>query len=203
MVYPFKTIHRSDEEFEYNKIDSKEAAKEASCASTLGLVNSDRSILAVTESVVMQPHSKKHFAFIDETRLSTKEAKLLSMKRAYNRECAERSRKRGKQLVSDLHQQIQDLVEDKNELRRSVAVMEKQLMKLQHENESLLLSMRGIQQDIISHPITEIGVEVAGGLRFSPQQHSNLQAFQMGHMIETSPKSPDYHKWLILQQLHQ
>ena len=76
---------------------------------------------------------------IDETLLSPIEARKLQTRRAYNRECASRARKRGKQLVAQLQEEVKELQQDKAELKRSNAVMKAQLQLLEKQNQSLLL----------------------------------------------------------------
>jgi hypothetical protein len=83
------------------------------------------------------PASKKRVVK-DETLLPADEAEKLLTKRAYNRECASRARKRGKELIIQLEKQVKELQSDKNELRRSLATMEKQLKLLDGQNRSLL-----------------------------------------------------------------
>ena len=75
---------------------------------------------------------------INEASLSVDEVERLQTKRAYNRECASRARQRGKELVAQLEKQVKDLHDDKSELRRTLATMEKRLKQLQRENELLL-----------------------------------------------------------------
>ena len=76
---------------------------------------------------------------VDETLLPPEEAEKLLARRAYNRECASRARKRGKQLVAQLEAQVKELQEDKDELRRSLLQMEKQVNTLEMQNQALLL----------------------------------------------------------------
>jgi hypothetical protein len=207
MVYPFKAIKAHNQKYKSHEKDET-TEEEGSYTSAPDLIPSGSgsgsgSTCVVPASIVAQPHTKKRFMLIDETSLPPEEAERLLMKRAYNRECADRARKRGKQLVSDLEQQVHDLQEDKNELRRSVAVMEKQLMKLQQENQLLLSKTRGVQQDNIPSHIPGMSVDTVTGLRLYPQQQPNLSALQqMGnYTTETLLQSLDYQKWLLLQQL--
>ena len=68
--------------------------------------------------------SKKRYMVIDETKLPSDEAERLLAKRAYNRQCADRARKRSKETVKELLQQVQELHADKVELRRTLAAKE-------------------------------------------------------------------------------
>jgi TolA-binding protein len=77
--------------------------------------------------------------FVDETLLPPDEAEKLLIRRAYNRDCASRARKRGKQLVAQLEAQVKELQEDKDELRRSLVSKEKQINLLEKQNQTLLL----------------------------------------------------------------
>jgi chromosome segregation ATPase len=78
----------------------------------------------------------------DETLLPADEAEKLLAKRAYNRECASRARKRGKELIIQLEKQVKELQSDKNELRRSMASMEEKIKVLEEQNRSLLARQR-------------------------------------------------------------
>lgn len=75
---------------------------------------------------------------IDETQLSPEEADRLQVRRAYNRECATRARKRTKTLVTQLQDDIKQLQEDKDDLRRENAVMKAQLEGMEKQNQTLL-----------------------------------------------------------------
>jgi septal ring factor EnvC (AmiA/AmiB activator) len=75
---------------------------------------------------------------IDETLLSPEEADKLESRRAYNRECATRARKRTKNLVAQLQEDVKNLQQDKNELRRANEVMKAQLAALEKQNQALL-----------------------------------------------------------------
>jgi hypothetical protein len=203
MVYPFKAMSDSDEMHNVCVKDKTDTGKDGNKAGTAPDLVPNTSAGKAIESIVTQPHTKKRGMSIDESLLSPEEADRLMTKRAYNRECAERARKRGKELVSALQQQVHDIQEDKNELRRTVAAMEKQMMKLQQENDSLLLIVKGQQEDRIPRHIGGMRAEASAGLYAFPQQHSNLLAFPQveNQKIETLSQSWDYQKWLLLQQL--
>jgi hypothetical protein len=121
MVYPFKSTS-NDTKHSENSSTSKENSSDTS-VSTTG-----------------SPVPKLKNRLVDETRLSPAEAEKLRARRNYNRECATRARKRAKQLSAQLKAQVEDLQADKEELRRSLATMEKQLKILEKQNQSLLLS---------------------------------------------------------------
>jgi Spy/CpxP family protein refolding chaperone len=89
---------------------------------------------------VAAPGRKKRFMIIDETKLSKEEAERLLIKRAYNRECAERARKRSKETVQELHRQVEELQADKCELRQQLTQMEKEIQRLKDKNKVLMLS---------------------------------------------------------------
>jgi ABC-type phosphate transport system auxiliary subunit len=74
---------------------------------------------------------------IDETQLPPEEAEKLESRRAYNRECATRARKRTKTLVSQLSDQVRNLQADKDDLRRENAVIRAQLQSLERQNQAL------------------------------------------------------------------
>jgi septal ring factor EnvC (AmiA/AmiB activator) len=75
---------------------------------------------------------------IDESLLSPEDADKLESRRAYNRECATRARKRTKNLVAQLQEDVKNLQQDKNELRRANEVMKAQLAALEKQNQALL-----------------------------------------------------------------
>lgn len=77
--------------------------------------------------------------FIDETLLSPDDAEKLLERRAYNRECASRARKRSKQLIAQLESQVKELQEDKDELRKRLLEMEQQCILLEGRNQSMML----------------------------------------------------------------
>lgn len=79
---------------------------------------------------------------IDETLLDGEEARRLESRRAYNRQCAAKARKRSKDLISTLQQQVETLSKDKASLERTNEVMKAQLHLLEQQNRSLLLSQR-------------------------------------------------------------
>jgi hypothetical protein len=82
---------------------------------------------------------KKRYMIIDETKLPNDEAERLLAKRAYNRECADRARKRSKETVKELLQHVQELYAEKVELRRMLAAKEKEIQLLKDKYKALLL----------------------------------------------------------------
>jgi ABC-type phosphate transport system auxiliary subunit len=74
---------------------------------------------------------------IDETQLPPEEAEQLESRRAYNRECATRARKRTKNLVAQLSDQVRNLQADKDDLRRENAVIRAQLQSIERQNQTL------------------------------------------------------------------
>jgi hypothetical protein len=102
---------------------------------------SDSEISSTVNSSNIAPSgSKKRYMIIDETKLPSDEAERLLAKRAYNRQCAERARKRSKETVQELLQQVQELHADKVELRRTVAAKEEEIKLLQENYKTLLLT---------------------------------------------------------------
>ena len=113
---------------------------------------------------------------VDETTLPADEAKTLEERRAYNRECATRARKRVKQNISQLEGQIKDLQDDKAELRRSLAAMEKRVVSLTNEKRELLAQ---IQTTTAYSRTPVIYNNSVGGLRnISPPSTQLLQLQQ-------------------------
>jgi hypothetical protein len=111
---------------------------------------------------------------VDETLLPPEEAEKLLARRAYNRECASRARKRGKQLVAQLEAQVKELQEDKDELRRSLLKMEKQVHNLEMQNQALLLKQILADRDrntlaianagsYLTYPMSRENARIVGG----------------------------------------
>lgn len=69
-------------------------------------------------------------------------ARKLEQRRAYNRKCAAKARKRSKDLIAHLQSQVEDLTKDKTELQRSNDVMRAQLELLENQNRTLMMSQR-------------------------------------------------------------
>ena len=63
----------------------------------------------------------------DESLLEEDEKVKLEQRRAYNRACAAKARKRSKDLISTLQKQVEDLTRDKTQLERTNDVMRAQL----------------------------------------------------------------------------
>jgi phage shock protein A len=91
---------------------------------------------------VLALSSSNRKRIVDETSLSPDEAKSLEERRAYNRECATRARKRVKQNIAQLENQIKELQDDKAELRRGLAAMEKRVLSLTNEKNELLAKIQ-------------------------------------------------------------
>ena len=103
---------------------------------------------------------------IDETLLSPEEAHKLQVRRAYNRECATRARKRTKSLVAQLQDEVKELQADKDELRRTHAVMRSQLELLEKQNKALLF-----RQAMSDRHNAAMSVSASG---FVPRLHTTL-----------------------------
>ena len=178
----------------------------------------DSSIEAVTESatsnsgtdtVIPASDRKKLFTQVDETKLSKEEAERLSTKRAYNRECAVRARKRSKDMVKDLFRQVEELQNDKNELRRTLTTMEVEIYTLKETNKILTVNRFAQGADTYSH--LNVGMNTVSPLNiYSPQQSfSTLSLLSpLSHHgdgchenIGLLLSSWDYQKLLLLQQL--
>ena len=95
---------------------------------------------------------------IDESLLSPDEAEKILARRAYNRDCATRARKRSKLTVAHLEKQVKELQQDKEALRRSLVVMGKQMVELESQNKALKLQQMlpatnpGIGNGMIADP---------------------------------------------------
>lgn len=79
---------------------------------------------------------------IDETLLDEDEARRLEARRAYNRQCAAKARKRSKDLIAHLQQQVEQLTKDKTALERTNEVMQAQLQLLEQQNRTLMMNQR-------------------------------------------------------------
>lgn len=110
---------------------------------------------------------------IDEALLSPDEAKSLEERRAYNRECATRARKRVKQNISQLESQIKELQDDKAELRRGLAAMEKRIVSLTNEKKGLLVKIQATIAPSRSPMICNNGI--GGSMNTSPPSPQLLQ----------------------------
>jgi FtsZ-binding cell division protein ZapB len=93
---------------------------------------------STASGVVKQRISSTRKRIIDETLLSAEEAEKLESRRAYNRECATRARKRTKTLVNQLQDEVKSLQTDKEELRRENAVLKAQLEGFEKQNQTLM-----------------------------------------------------------------
>ena len=103
-----------------------------------------------SSSPVVALGRKKRFMIIDETKLPKEEAERLLVKRAYNRECAERARKRSKETIKEFERQIRELQADKDELRHTVAAMTKEIELLTEKNKALSMASFHQRADIYS-----------------------------------------------------
>jgi hypothetical protein len=79
---------------------------------------------------------------IDESLLDENEAQRLEARRAYNRQCASKARKRSKDLIATLQQQVEELSKDKASLERNNEVMHAQLSLFEQQNRSLMMNQR-------------------------------------------------------------
>lgn len=165
MVFPFKMTSNSNivEEcsgYVKNSSEASISSKESGDGS--------ESLSNHTPSVV----SKKRV--VDETLLPPEEAEKLLARRAYNRECASRARKRGKQLIAQLETQVKELQEDKDELRRSLLKMEKQVHNLEMQNQALMLKQIISERDrntlamanagsYLTYPLSRENARIVGG----------------------------------------
>jgi len=117
------------------------------------LIYSDRATLnerpvwedeANSGSAAAFPPRKKRS--IDESLLNEEETKKLAARRAYNRECARKARKRSKDLIAQLQNQVQELIKDKAALQRNNDIMLAQLEVLGQQNRMLMMNQcQGMQ----------------------------------------------------------
>jgi len=96
-----------------------------------------------TDGVSFRRGAKRRI--IDETLLDEDEAKRLEARRAYNRQCAAKARKRSKDLIAHLQAQVEELSKDKAALERTNEVMQAQLQLLEQQNRTLMMNQHGSQ----------------------------------------------------------
>ena len=122
-----------------------------------------------TESAVVG-EVKRRKVTIDETLLQPDAAEKLLARRAYNRECATRARKRCKQMVMHLKKQVNELMEDKEALRRSLETMEKRMVELESRNKAMnlqqMLATNLVGDGMIVDPLA-VGSATGSGLSVS------------------------------------
>jgi hypothetical protein len=135
MVFPFKSIH--DNEHLLCPIKNQNHSDDCSSKDGSSSISIQEGSTR-TESVRSNNRTKRTL-IIDETLLPPDEAERLLAKRAYNRECADRARKRSKRLTEELKDKIKELQADKDELRRTIATIEKEFRLVQNEHRELLL----------------------------------------------------------------
>ena len=123
---------------------------------------------------------------VDETLLTPAETENLLERRAYNRECATRARKRVKQNISQLEKQVKELQDDKVELRRSLATMEKQVLSLTQEKRELLMKVQVMATGSGSHMIYNNSIGVLSSAPSSPPpQLLQLQQLQQHRQLNS------------------
>ena len=131
MTFPFKSIMNKKEQMEGSPDDIMRSV----------LLSNNTGETAASYPIVVPLGAKKRYMIIDETKLSKEEAERVLVKRAYNRECAERARKRSKETINEYERQIKELHADKVELRSKVAAMAKELQMLKEENSALSVAV--------------------------------------------------------------
>lgn len=105
---------------------------------------------------------------IDETLLDPDELRKLESRRAYNRQCAAKARKRSKDLVEHLQTQVGELTKDKTELKRGNDLMRAQLELLEKQNHTLMMNQltagQGMsQQGMSQQGMSQQGMSMGGG----------------------------------------
>lgn len=79
---------------------------------------------------------------IDESQLNDDEVHRLATRRAYNRQCAAKARKKSKDLISSLQDQVRELIHSKAKLERLNDVLKAQMKLLEQQNQSLMINQR-------------------------------------------------------------
>ena len=203
MTFPFKSISKSGPDANDCSNEVIDSVESTSTSITTNSADADASA-ADAVSVVASFGRKKRFMIIDETKLPKEEAERLLVKRAYNRECAERARKRSKETVQELHRQVEELQSDKSELRHQLANMEKGIERLKNKNKALTMAMLTQGDDMYSRheSVNECGLP----LNSYPKPLTALSMLQQSigdgsHQTMLSLVPPrDLHKILLLQR---
>ena len=218
MTFPFKSICKIEEhpdattnnDNSSNEITDVVLSTSGRTTTTTNSVADTASTAADVVVIVAAPGRKKRFMMIDETKLPKEEAERLMIKRAYNRECAERARKRSKETVQDLQRQVEELQADKCELRNALAHMEKELQRLKDKNKALMLSRLTPGTNIYAHH--NIGTNSSGSVDYvSPlnSYHKQVTALSVLQQSMDNGSHPnlgsllpswDLNKLLLLQR---
>jgi hypothetical protein len=75
---------------------------------------------------------------VDESLLDDEEAKRLEARRAYNRACATKARKRSKDLIASLQEKVTTITKDKTSLEHSIDVLRAQIQFLERQNNTIM-----------------------------------------------------------------
>ena len=142
MTFPFKSIMNKKEQTEGSSDDVMRSV----------LLSNNTGETAASYPIVVPLGAKKRYMIIDETKLSKEEAERVLVKLAYNRECAERARKRSKETINEYERQIKELHADNVALRSKVAAMAKELQMLREENNALSVAVLTPRTAGISYP---------------------------------------------------
>lgn len=127
-------------------------------------------VFAATPSQVVEPISpprpvapsgeqeRKRRALEESILLPEEDTRKAEARRAYNRECAARARKRNKDLVVFLQNRVKELENQKLGLERTIEVMRAQMQVLEQQNRSLLMNQQQQQQQQFQqHPAGPAG----------------------------------------------
>ena len=99
------------------------------------------SALSEDEDSSLSPKRKRNTP-IDETKLSEDDARKLEIRRAYNRMCAAKARKRSKDLISQLQGQVKELTDDKLELLKTIEGLRHKIDFLERRSTRLMDPLR-------------------------------------------------------------
>jgi hypothetical protein len=123
-------------------------------------------------------------------------ARKLEQRRAYNRKCAAKARKRSKDLIAHLQAQVEDLSKDKTELQRSNDVMRAQLDLLESQNRTLMTNQQRQPMAAAPQPVSYgqappyfMGAQMAGGYPSGNLQLLDALAAGQGRMQGMPPNA--------------
>ena len=113
-------------------------------------VSQTAAAISPPEETSHKPHSRKRasesieegFSFDAGEGEGEDDSRKIEARRAYNRQCAARARKRNKDLIFTLQNQVNDLEHTKARLERTVEVMRAQMDLLEQQNRSLIMNQQ-------------------------------------------------------------
>jgi septal ring factor EnvC (AmiA/AmiB activator) len=119
--------------------ENEQHTDQTSDAETTSTKGSSAVAFAAVACRLTSGSSSSRKRIIDETRLSPEEASKLQTRRAYNRDCATRARKKTKRVVAQLEEEVKELEQGKEDLRHTYSLMKAKIEHLEKQNQALML----------------------------------------------------------------